>query len=204
MCVCLREVASGKSPLCTHIAKLLADVKEKVEDRSSWLVEDATFEKMGELMAQNGDRMFGMYDELTTFLTQINLYRGRGLADSHELALFLQLYNGYAWTRNTGEYVLQCLLRTPLTPYLNFIVTGEANFSMASTNLTLGGFTQPAVARSMIELPANVEKGLSQRFIWTFPKPTYADFELVDETYSTSIGMYCSFLHYSYHLSPLH
>lgn len=57
------------------------------------------------------------------------------------------------------------------------LVTGEANFSMASTNLTLGGFTQPAVARSMIELPANAEKGLSKRFIWTFPKPTYAEFE---------------------------
>ena len=45
------------------------------------------------------------------------------------------------------------------------IVTGEANFAMALTNLTLRGFTQPAVARSIIELPANAEKGLSQRFI---------------------------------------
>lgn len=72
------------------------------------------------------------------------------------------------------------------------VVTGEANFSMAATNLTLGGFTQPAVARSMIELPANVEKGLSQRFIWTFPKPTYADFETlepVDDSFSTSLGI---------------
>ena len=103
--VCM-PTGSGKSPLCMYIAKLLSDVKEKIGDRSSWLVEDATFEKMGELMSQNGGRIFGMYDELTTFLTQINLYRGRGLADSHELALFLQLYNGYAWTRNTGKFRL--------------------------------------------------------------------------------------------------
>ena len=51
-------------------------------------------------------------------------------------------------------------------------------------------FTQPAVARSMIELPANAEKGLSQRFIWTFPKPTYAEFEtleLVDPTFSSAL-----------------
>ena len=64
--------------------------------------EDAAFEKMGAIMADNGCRIFGMYDELTTFLTQINLYKGRGLADSHELALFLQLYNGHPLTRNTG------------------------------------------------------------------------------------------------------
>ena len=45
----------------------------------------------------------GLYDELSTFLSQLNLYRGKGLNLSHELALFLQLYNGSAWTRNTGE-----------------------------------------------------------------------------------------------------
>lgn len=73
----------------------------------------------------------------------------------------------------------------------NYAVTGEANFTMPSTNLTLGGFTQPAVARSMIELPANAEKGVSQRFIWTFPKPTYADFETlepVDPDFSDALG----------------
>lgn len=97
---------SGKSPLCAYTAKLLSDIRERIGDTSSWQIEDATFEKTGELMSLNGGRVLGMYDELTTFLTQINLYRGRGLADSHELALFLQLYmyNGCAWTRNTGMY----------------------------------------------------------------------------------------------------
>lgn len=96
---------SGKSPLCNYVATVLRRVHETVGDSSSWQVEDATFEKMGELMARNGGRILGMYDELTTFLTQINLYRGRGLADSHELALFLQLYNAYQWTRNTGIWI---------------------------------------------------------------------------------------------------
>lgn len=102
-CVCM-PTGSGKSPLCAYIAKLLSDIRERIGDTSSWQIEDATFEKTGELMSLNGGRILGMYDELTTFLTQINLYRGRGLADSHELALFLQLYNGCAWTRNTGMY----------------------------------------------------------------------------------------------------
>ena len=62
---------------------------------------------------------------------------------------------------------------------------------MSSSNLTLGGFTQPAVARSLIENNANIEKGLSQRFTWVFPKPTYAKFETlqpVDDTFTTQLG----------------
>ena len=94
---------SGKSLLCHYIAKILEEIRVRIGDKTPWQVEDATFEKMGELMSHNGGRILGMYDELTTFLTQINLYRDRGLADSHVLALFLQLYNGYSWTRNTGR-----------------------------------------------------------------------------------------------------
>ena len=76
-CVCM-PTGSGKSPLCTYIANLLQDIRSKTGDKSAWQVEDATFEKMGELMSENGSRILGMYDELTIFLTQINLYRGRG------------------------------------------------------------------------------------------------------------------------------
>lgn len=42
-------------------------------------------EKMGELMS---GRLLGLYDKLTSFLTQINLFRSRGLSDSHEIAFF--------------------------------------------------------------------------------------------------------------------
>ncbi len=50
--------------------------------------------------------MLGLYDELPTFLTQLNLYRGKSLTMSHELGVFLQLYNGHSWTRTTGSYVI--------------------------------------------------------------------------------------------------
>ena len=68
----------------------------------SWIVSDATFEKMGVLMADNGGRLLGLYDELSSFLTKIKLYSSRGLTDSHELAMFLELYNANPWTRTTG------------------------------------------------------------------------------------------------------
>ena len=55
-------------------------------------------------------------------------------------------------------------------------VTGEANFVMQSTRLTIGVFTQPAVARSIIEQPTNADKGLSHRFMWLFPNPFYGKF----------------------------
>lgn len=97
------------------------------DSEPSWNLDEATFEKMGALMNDNGGRLLGIYDEITTFLTQINLYKSRGQVDSHDVAVFLQLYNGHPWSRKT--------------------VTGDANFIMERTSLTVGGFTQPMVAR---------------------------------------------------------
>lgn len=64
---------------------------------------------------------------------------------------------------------------------------------MDKTALTICGFTQPNVARNLIELQASVEKGLSPRFLWVFPKPTYAKFETlerVDEVFTNSVGKF--------------
>ena len=47
---------------------------------------------------------------------------------------------------------------------------------MKKTGLTVGGFTQPSVAKSLIESPQAIERGLVQRFLWVFPSPIYAKF----------------------------
>ena len=95
----------------------------------SWMLDDQSFEKMGSLMDDNYGKLLGLYDELSMFLSQINVFRGRGLSDSHELALFLQLYGGNPWVRRTGMPMFtnlhwdQCIiiLRSPcsllLSPY---------------------------------------------------------------------------------------
>ena len=96
---------SGKSTLFRHIYLLLRAVRDQCGETDkdpSWIFDDASFEKMGALMHENGSCLLGFYDELSAFLTQINLYRGRGLSDSHELAIFVQLYNGHLWRRDTG------------------------------------------------------------------------------------------------------
>ena len=45
-------------------------------------------EKMGALMNTNNNKLLGIYDELGTFLEQINAYCGKGLSESHKLAHF--------------------------------------------------------------------------------------------------------------------
>lgn len=74
------------------------------------------------------------------------------------------------------------------------IVTGDANFAMESTCLTIGEFTQPEVARALIEQP---EKGLSHRFLWLFPKPLFGQFTSlgeVDKGFQFNLGRYYMFL----------
>ena len=71
-------------------------------------------------------------------------------------------------------------------------MSGDSNFSMEQTNLVVGGFSQPSVARALIEFPGNTEKGFAQRFLWNFPKPSYAHFqslESVDHKFTDQLGM---------------
>lgn len=147
-----------------------------IEQDPSWLLQDASWEKVGALMADNSGRLLGLYDELSSFLTRLNLFRGKGLSDSHELSMFLELYNANEWTRTTGNVIFVFTIFI-----IDVLVSGEANFSMEKTSLTIGGFNQPYVSRSLIEQPGNVEKGLSQRFLWLFPKPIYTHFENLEE-----------------------
>ena len=60
--------------------------------------------------------------------------------------------------------------------YYIFTVSGDANFHMKKTGLTVGGFTQLNIAKSLIESSQAIEKGLVQRFLWMFPKPSYSDY----------------------------
>ena len=62
---------------------------------------------------------------------------------------------------------------------------------MDRTSLVVGGFTQPVVARALIEQPGSIEKGLAQRFLWMFPQPVFAEFaslEPIDEKFTDSLG----------------
>ena len=62
---------------------------------------------------------------------------------------------------------------------------------MHRTGFTVGGFTQPSVARGLIQNASNIEKGLCQRFMWVVPSPTpvpFDDLQPVDGDFTASIG----------------
>ena len=104
---------SGKSPLLRLLNNIVWDVRRKCglhDTDHQWTVDEITFEKLGELMAANNGCLLGLYDELVTFMAQINVYRQKGLVNSHELATVLSLYNGSRWSRNTGSYTYVYIL----------------------------------------------------------------------------------------------
>ncbi len=106
---------SGKSTLYKFLLGLLQNLRKRCgrkESHPSWTLEEATFEKMGALMAENDGKLLGLYDELSSFLTGINLYNSKGLSESHDIHKFLQLYNGLQWKRRTGKPMLYLVTTT--------------------------------------------------------------------------------------------
>lgn len=102
--ICM-PTGSGKSSICKYLRKIVCAAQTNCGlDSGSWLLDDQSFEKMGDLMYQNHWKLLGLYDELPMFLSLVNIFKGRGLSDSHELAIFLQLYGGDPWVRRTGMF----------------------------------------------------------------------------------------------------
>ncbi|XP_044166755.1 uncharacterized protein LOC122946920 [Acropora millepora] len=156
---------TGKSTVYKYLVEIIKKVRQKLADEEvelkDWLLSDQTFEKMGEIMSQNDGKMLGLYDELTNWLSQVNLYSGaKGLLDTHEFTKLLELFSATSWSRQT--------------------VAGNANFKMPRTCLTLCGMTQPATAAPLIVDKNNVDKGLASRFLWIFPKPVFKTFSALE------------------------
>ena len=119
--ICM-PTGSGKSSLCKYLRQLVDNAKSNSgadDSQPSWFLDDQSFEKIGALMCENDWKLLGLYDELPMFLSQINVFRGRGLSDSHELALFLQLYGGSQWVRKTGKLHCQYTIVFALTSFLD-------------------------------------------------------------------------------------
>lgn len=79
--ICM-PTGSGKSSLCKWLRQLVDEARAKCgidDSHPSWFLDDQSFEKMGALMSENEWKLLGLYDELAMFLSQINVFRGRGL-----------------------------------------------------------------------------------------------------------------------------
>lgn len=103
--ICM-PTGSGKSSLCKLLQKLVEDTHANVSSEScpTWLADDQSLEKLGVLMSENGGRLLGLYDELTMFFSQMNIFHGKNITDSRELSLLLQLFGAKSWARKTGMF----------------------------------------------------------------------------------------------------
>jgi len=104
LAICMPS-GTGKSLLSNYLQQILQKTRTQCCGKTPqvpWTVDEASFEKMGALMAENNGKLLGLYDELTSFLSRMNLCKSKGTSDSHDIATFLKLCNGYPWTRATG------------------------------------------------------------------------------------------------------
>lgn len=85
----------GKSTLYKFLKKAIEKTGEKLqlkETDSAWSAEEASMERLGIMMNENECKMLGLFDEFTHFLTQINVYKGKSLTESQDLAMLLRLH----------------------------------------------------------------------------------------------------------------
>lgn len=64
---------------------------------------------------------------------------------------------------------------------------------MERTALMVGGFTQPSLAKRLIQFPASIEEVLHRGFLWLFPKSSFSmleSLETVDERFCCYLGEY--------------
>jgi len=124
------------------------------DDAATWMVYDASFEKMGALMAANGNRILGLYDELSTFLTQI---KGKGINESHDLSTFLSLYNGKSWKRDTGT--CEVLNMTVRSTDVYVCIQKNYAYSYAPSYLVVSGFMHLSLYTSLLQTHIGYQVG---------------------------------------------
>ena len=67
-------------------------------------------EKFGEILASNGGRIMGLYDELFSFFATTNLYTtGKGKGSNDNQSEFLTLFNGGSRRRETSTFLFDSI-----------------------------------------------------------------------------------------------
>ena len=87
--VIVMPTGSGK---CFKCLKSMLEVRNRIDEDSDvqYCMVEASLERMDWLMLENNWKLLEVFDKLTHFLTQLNIYRNRGLMDNHDLLMLLQ------------------------------------------------------------------------------------------------------------------
>ncbi len=134
------------------------------EESPPWLLEEATFEKMGALMAENHSKLLGLYDELSSFLTLIYLYK---TVDCPILMIWHCSCSCITATTGQGRLSLSITTQTTCT-YSSSTSVRSSEFCLRSQYWPLGGryinaVWVGAVAASLLSTPESTFMPVSKQ-----------------------------------------
>jgi len=91
-------------------------VQEEGQQTKPMQLPHCTWDKFGDILANSGARSIGLFDELVSFFSTMNMYSASKLqvSDTKEYQDFLQMYTGKAKTRETGLLIYLPLLTMPI------------------------------------------------------------------------------------------
>ena len=97
-----------KSALHNFIEKIIEDLQERTktnERERTVLLPHCTWDKFGEILANNGGRLYGLFDELVSFFATMNMYSSSrsSVQDNREYQDFLKMFTGKAKNRETSK-----------------------------------------------------------------------------------------------------
>ena len=107
------------------------------------VVDHFSFEQLHSIMCRNRGQVLGLFDEMSSFYGQLDLYKHSSTIDRKTL---LTLNGGGSWSRNFKSY--------------------SAHIDKTAFNVT--GFIQPAFVYEMLNLVADAD-GLNDRQLFDFP-----------------------------------
>lgn len=82
-----------------------------------------TWDKFGDILANSGGRSFGLFDELVSFFTTMNMYSTTRMqvSDTKEYQDLLQMFTGKTKTRETSKYALHPYIYNNLLEFYNIL-----------------------------------------------------------------------------------
>ena len=97
-----------KSAFHEHMVEILELVADRVTLRGvsakSMVLPHCTWDKFVEILAHGGGISLGLFDELMSFFSTMNMYSSKKMqvSDTRKYQDFLQLFTGKSKTRETG------------------------------------------------------------------------------------------------------
>ncbi len=126
-----------------HEAWKANDDEDKLPQPPQLIIDHFSFEELHTIMCRNRGQILGLFDEMSSFYGQLDLYKHSSTMDRKTL---LTLNGGGSWARNYKSY--------------------SASMDLTSFNVT--GFIQPAFVYEMLNLVPDAD-GLNDRQLFDFP-----------------------------------